>query len=81
MAQALTETPGGCKIDNGRCFDRLEWEEATQSVYAYFRDGSQYRYFGIPKQEALDWMGRIDPGCWFNKELWPGQYVRLRPPN
>ncbi len=81
MANQLIETPNGCKIDNGRCFDRLEWIDTTQTIYAYFRDGSEYEYFGLDEADARDWLAQLDPGCWFNKQIWPGTYIRRRPPN
>ena len=81
MAERLENTPNGCRIDNGRCFDRLEWEPETQSVAAYFHDGSEYRYFGLDADQVADWLGQLDPGCWFNHRLWPGTYIRTKPPD
>jgi hypothetical protein len=80
MADDIPLTDHGCRADRGRCFDRLDWEEATQSVYAYFRDGSEYRFSGVPREQALAWIGMADPGCYFNHKLWPGTFVRTRPP-
>lgn len=81
MADEIDTTPGGCRIWKGRCFERLEWEEDTATVFAYFHDGSIYRYFGLPKDEALAWIARLDPGCYFNGQIWPGKYVRIKPPD
>jgi len=81
MADELFFTPGGCRIDNGRCFQSLDFDPARQVVTAHFRDGSVYEYFGIDGGLALDWLARIDPGCYFNHQLWPGDYRRVRPPD
>ena len=81
MAERLELTPNGCRIDNGRCFDRLEWEADTHSVYAYFRDGSEYRYFGLSDEEAEHWMSMLDPGCFFNHQIWPGKFEKTKGPN
>ena len=81
MENRLEETPNGCRLDNGRCFDRLEWDAATLSVYAYFHDGSEYEYFGLSEEEALLWLSQVDPGCFFNKLIWPGSYIRRKKPD
>lgn len=74
-------TPNGCSRFNGRCFDRLEWEAERQTVYAYFRDGSEYRFSGIDESEAILWINLLDSGCYFNAYIRPGDYVRLRGPD
>lgn len=81
MANELQETPNGCRIDNGRCFSNLELDEKTGVVHATFRDGSEYDYFGLSNDEARLWLSQLDPGCFFNKMIWPGQYVRTRAPD
>ena len=74
-------TPNGCSYFNGRCFERLELEDGNTSVYAYFHDGSEYRFTGLTEVEAIFWVNQFDAGCYFNKEIRPGNYVRLRPPS
>lgn len=81
MAAEKYETPGGCRIDNGRCFTRLEFDEARATVFAIFRDGSEYEYYGLSADEARAWLDRLDPGCYFNGIIWPGDYRRTRPPD
>lgn len=73
-------TPNGCRFDNGRCFDRLEWDESDSSVLAYFHDGSTYKYFGLSRDDAELWMNQKDPGCYFNFNLWPGTFRKLNGP-
>lgn len=73
-------TPNGCRFDNGRCFNRLEWDDTDNSVIAYFTDGSTYKYFGFSRDEADEWFSQLDPGCFFNFRIWPGTFRKLNGP-
>lgn len=81
MADQIFQTPGGCRIDNGRCFQLLEWREDEQGVFARFTDGSEYLYTGLAREYAEAWIAQIDPGCRFNRQIWPGQFSKLRGPD
>jgi hypothetical protein len=73
-------TPNGCSYFNGRCFDRLEIEADGRTVYAYFRDGSEYVFTGLSEVEAVTWLAMYDAGCYFNKEIRPGEFTRIKGP-
>lgn len=81
MAADLEFTPGGCRIDNGRCFTSLDYDPIRQLVTAQFRDGSIYEYYGIAGDEAIAWLTQLDPGCYFNHNVWPGDYRRVKAPD
>ena len=73
-------TPNGCSYFHGRCFDRLELEADGTSVYAYFHDGSEYRFTNLDPVEAIYWVNQFDAGCYFNHEIKPGDYTRIKGP-
>ena len=81
MADNKEFTPLGCRIDNGRCFSSLEWNAQTLVITATFRDGSVYEFYGFDDFGANAWLDRVDPGCYFNDFIFPGNYKRIRPPN
>lgn len=74
-------TPCGCSFVNGRCFDRLELQNNDTEVYAYFHDGSEYIYHNLDPNEAILWVNLFDAGCYFNMEIWPGNFTKVRGPN
>lgn len=73
-------TPNGCRLDNGRAIDKVDVETDTQTAYVYFHDGSEYRYFGLDWVTLYAWAGQIDPGCYFNKFIAPGDFERIKGP-
>lgn len=80
MADDKDFTPNGCRIDNGRCFALLEWDDAEAAVRAVFHDGSEYLYHGLGKADAEDWIAMVDPGCFFNMNIWPGTFTKVHGP-
>ena len=74
-------TPNGCRFDNGRCFDRLELEPGEESIYAYFRDGSEYRFVNLEPVVAILWISQFDAGCFFNHHIRPGDFEKLKGPD
>jgi hypothetical protein len=60
-------TPGGCRVDNGRCFARIVFDGLGEWVTFHFVTGDVYTYEG-PGITAFvnDFLGRPDPGCLWN---------------
>jgi hypothetical protein len=73
-------TPNGCSCFHGRCFDKLELQADPSQVYAWFHDGSEYLFMGLDPAEAILWVSLFDQGCYFNKYIWPGDYVKVKGP-
>lgn len=60
-------TPGGCKVDNGRCFASMRTNASHTWLTVTFGDGSVYTFeWPLPTAwiEVLE--GRVDPGCPWN---------------
>lgn len=60
-------TPGGCKIDNGRCFSGLEYNLKLKWFTFHFSDGSKYTMTGGGVSALVDVFTRnYNPGCVWN---------------
>ena len=46
-----------------------EYHTATAQLTLAFRDGSRYRYSGVPLQLFLDLLGAPSQGRFFNREI------------
>lgn len=77
-------TPGGCRVDNGRCFSAIHYDLVCQIICWEFSDGSFY--YDPARHEGrayFDLCFTWDPGCTFNGQVQlsgPGTLVKGRPP-
>jgi hypothetical protein len=80
MEAIVTRTPRGCRIDNGVCFAALEYDPGPMEMHATFNDGSEYVFHGITPDVAADWLSAGDPGCYFNRSIYPGTFTKIHGP-
>lgn len=60
-------TPGGCRVNNGRCFSAIYYDIVCEVITFEFSDGSHYRTRrGTSLRTYEEWTNFYDPGCTFN---------------
>jgi hypothetical protein len=62
-------TPGGCRVDNGRCVQSIDWNY-SKDYCRFVVGGSAYYYVGTGiGQLIFEMVSNGDPGCYWNHSL------------
>lgn len=66
-------------LPQSKAIERIHYDEADRTLVVEFRNGTAYRYFGIPRDDYTRLATSASPGARFNQFIQPyHEYERLR---